>query len=243
MVAVRCAGHWLHWLLGLWLACGASVAGAEDWQVWQEGSMRGSQERAVRPDIQWKLVLDGAQERLRAWEVKPRLQTTLRAGLAASATYKLSGSHGAAGDWSSAHAFEFDLIPSWAVGDDGGRAQFLQRLAVVRLFDADSAGLRYHMIPKLSWPAAWLPRQAMADGFVEAVYDFDAATLVELKITPLRMHFSAGPGRSWSVGYVFNEKRSTSAEPWQRFHVITFGLNFSLTERPRAGRLVASAPD
>lgn len=226
-------------LLAAALACAAQVARAEDWQAWQEGEVQGPAGTAARPGIAWKAVYDGELDRPAAWELKPRLRWNLRPGLDFSAVYKPSGSRGAGDDWSSAHAFEFDLTPSWNFGGRGGRAQFTHRLAVVRLFQGGGEGFRYHMLPKVSWPAHWLPGQTAADIGLELVYDFDAAALVETKIAPLRLQFRAGENGSWSIGYLFNEKRSNASQPWQRFHVMAVGLGFSSAAR----RPAASAPD
>lgn len=202
------------------------VAARDGLRLWQEGDVRLPESRHGRFNLGWKLVYDERTGKTDSWELKPQGRRALAPWLDGAATYKLSRSLRGDNAGAFTHALELDLIPKLRVGDNIS-VQCTQRLGLVRSPGRETTlNHRYHVIPKVEWPAAWLPRQTSAETSLEVIYDFSPSGWVETKFTPLRLKFAGGPLRSWSVFYMLNDKRGDPRAPWSRDHVLALTLHY-----------------
>ena len=213
------------WLALAALACGSGLSAAQSGELWQEGDVLVSRREPLDAVLGRKLTFTEETVNPSSGELKSKVQHRWAPWLETAATYKFSHARGRNGNGSSAHAIELDLVPSWKSGDTG-RLSLTQRIAGVRLFEAAPARYRYHMIPKLTRPAAWLRGQTGVEASAEAIYDLTGSEWVEIKLTPLRMQFSAGPGRGWWLAYLMNDKRGSEMAQWRRIHVVAVGVVF-----------------
>ncbi len=175
--------------------------------------------------VGWKLASEPSSSRLHSWELKPRLQWQWRPGLGSAVTYKFVRGRGGE-EWNTTQALEFDLTPSWTVGEHY-RTHVTHRLGIVRPASGEIA-YRYHAIPRIEWPAHWLPARMMAETSLEGVYDLSAGWWHESKFAPLRLRFYSGRSSTWFVSYVLNHRRVGRSE-WAREHVLQLAVAFNVT--------------
>lgn len=175
----------------------------------------------------WKLASEPSSTRLHSWELKPRLQWRWRPELDSAITYKLVRGRGGE-DWNTTQALEFDVTPSWIIGERF-RTNVTHRLGIVHPASGEIA-YRYHAIPRIEWQAHWLPAQMTAETSLEGVYDLSAGWWHESKFAPLRLRFYSGRSSAWFISYVLNHRRIARSE-WAREHVLQLAVTFNVTAR------------
>lgn len=182
------------------------------------------QQTAWKSGIGWKLASEPSSTRLQAWELKPKLQWRWRPGLDSAVTYKFVQGR----DGERTQALEFDVTPSWAIGAQLNTS-FTQRLSVA-WHTSNQVHYRYHTIPKIEWPARWLPEGMAVDTSLEGIYDLRAGQWHESKLSPLRLKFYSNHASAWFIAYVLNHKRA-SPTSWSREHVVQFTVALNVTGR------------
>lgn len=192
-------------------------------RLWHEGDWALAQAGGWRGNLGWKLVYDARIGKIDSGELKPQIRREVAPWLGAAATYKLSANLKAP-NLPLSHTLELDLAPKWRLLDRVD-AQCTQRLALARPAGGGGLRHRYHVIPKIEWPSRWLPSQTATECSYEAIYDLGSSAWIETKFTPLRLKFTGGPLRAWSIFYLQNDKRPQRAADWQRDHVLAFTLH------------------
>lgn len=209
--------------VALTLAVVAAPARSDDTRLWQEGDVLMLEQAAWKGSVGWKLASEPSSTRLQSWELKPKLQWQWRPGLDSAVTYKFV--HGRGGEqWSTTQALELDLIPSWRIGEHV-KTQFTQRLGLVYPASGEF-GYRYHLIPKIEWPAHWLPERLAIDTSLEGIYDLGNGRWRESKFSPLRLKIDAAR-TTWFIAYVLNHQRA-SPSSWRREHVLQLAVAFNV---------------
>lgn len=213
--------------VALALAAVATPAHGDGARFWQEGDVAMVQQEKWNGGFGWKLASEPSSARLHAWEVKPRLQWRWRPGLDSAVTYKFvrgrSGEH-----WNTTQALEFDLTPSWTIGEHF-KAHLTHRLGIVYPASGELAH-RYHTILRIDWPGLGLPAQMTAESSLEGVYDLSAGRWHESKLSPLRVKFYSGRSTAWFISYVLNHRR-VSRSDWAREHVLQLAVAFNFATR------------
>lgn len=207
------------------IGCWALPVAADDFRLWQEGDVLMLDRSQWQASMGWKLASEPSSSRLQAWEWKPKLQRRWGPRLDSALTYKWVRAR-RADDWVSAHAVELDLSSSWQTGELV-RTRFTNRLGIAQAATGDLF-YRYHAIPKVEWPAQWLPAQTAADASLEVVYDLRTGRWHESKLTPLRLKFRSGRNAYLLFSYVLNHKNTLNAGS-QRDHVLVLAVTYDVT--------------